>query len=112
MDDRSLYAAILGLTGPWGVEKVELQRGQGEVHVWVALPPRTFWVCPECLERAPIHDHHDRTWRHLDNGRYKTFLQARVPRLDCPRHGVKQLRMPWSEDRSRFTAITTRAEGS
>lgn len=31
MDDKKLYAAILGLTPPWGVEKVDLRLAQGEV---------------------------------------------------------------------------------
>ena len=32
MDDKSLYAAILGVKEPWGVESVELRLAQGEVH--------------------------------------------------------------------------------
>jgi len=105
MDDKMLYAAILGLTEPWGVELVELKLSEGEVHIRVALPPKTRWVCPDCLEQASIHDHQERTWRHLDTCQYKTLVHARVPRLDCPKHGVKQIRVPWAEDRSRFTAL-------
>ncbi len=105
MDDKALYAKLLGLMSPWGVEKVELKLSEGEVHVWVALPARELWVCPDCLERAPIHDHRDRVWRHLDTFQYKTLLHARVPRLNCPTHGVKQISVPWAEDGSRFTAL-------
>ena len=105
MDDKSLYATLLGLTPPWGVEKVELRLEEGEVHVWVALPPNQLWACPDCLERAPIHDHRDRVWRHLDTFQYRTMLHARVPRLNCPSHGIRQLRVPWAEDNSRFTAL-------
>jgi transposase len=47
VDDRSLYAAILGVKEPWGVDKVELRLGNGEVHIWVALPADTAWVCPD-----------------------------------------------------------------
>jgi transposase len=105
VDDKTLYARLLGLTAPWGVKNVELKLAEGEVHITVALPPEELWVCPECLERAPIHDHRERTWRHLDTFQYKTLLHARVPRLDCPTHGVKQLRVPWAEEGSRFTAL-------
>ena len=105
LNSKALYAAILGITQPWKVEKVDLQLQQGEVHVWVALPPKTRWVCPICQERAPIHDHKERAWRHLDTCQYKTILHARVPRLDCPNHGTKQLEVPWAEERSRFTAL-------
>ena len=105
MDDRALYQQILGIHEPWGVERVDLQLVQGEVHVWVALPPKTRWVCPECLELAPIHDHLERAWRHLDTCQYKTVVHARVPRLDCPHHGIHQLQVPWAEPGARFTAL-------
>lgn len=105
MDDKSLYAKLLGLTPPWGVENVELKLATGEVHIHVALPPKELWVCPECLERAPIHDHRERVWRHLDTFQYRTFLHTRIPRLNCPNHGIKQIQVPWAEDGSRFTAI-------
>src|SRR5262245_2763979 len=91
MDDKSLYAAILGLKEPWGIERVELRLAEGEVHVWVALPPKTLWVCPECHAPAPIHDHRERQWRHLDTGQYRTLVHARIPRLACPTHGTRQL---------------------
>jgi transposase len=104
-DSRTLYATLLGVTEPWGVELVEMKQEAGEVHVWVALPKHTRWVCPECLAPAPIHDHQERTWRHLDTCQFKTFVHARVPRLHCPTHGIKQLRVPWGEAGSRFTAL-------
>ena len=105
MDDRSLYAAILGVKEPWGVDKVELRLEHGEVHIWVALPPDTAWVCPDCLAAAPIHDHRERVWRHLDTCQYHTLVHARVPRLSCPTHGIRQVRVPWAEEKSRFTAL-------
>jgi transposase len=105
MDDKSLYAAILGLKEPWGVDKVELRLNDGEVHVWVALPTDTLWVCPECLAAAPIHDHRERQWRHLDTCQYRTLVHARLPRLSCPTHGIRQVRVPWAEEKSRFTAL-------
>lgn len=52
MDDKSLYAAILGVKDPWGVEEVELHLAEGEVHIWVALPEESLWVCPECVAAA------------------------------------------------------------
>jgi len=104
-DSRTLYATLLGITVPWGVELVEMKQEAGEVHVTVALPANTRWVCPECLVAAPIHDHQDRTWRHLDTCQFKTFVHARVPRLNCPTHGIRQLRVAWAEPGSRFTAL-------
>ena len=105
LDSRQLYAALLGLTGPWAIDRVEMQEKAGEVHVWVALPKGERWVCPDCLAAAPIHDHQERQWRHLDTCQFKTFVHARVPRLNCPTHGIRQLTVPWGEPGSQFTAL-------
>jgi len=101
----NLYTAVLGLKAPWRVERVETQLDAGEVHVTVALPTNTRWVCPECGAAAPIHDHQDRSWRHLDTCQFHTIVHARVPRLNCPTHGIRQLKVPWAEPGSQFTAM-------
>lgn len=101
----NLYTAVLGLKAPWSVERVETQLDAGEVHVTVALPKHTRWVCPECGAAAPIHDHQDRSWRHLDTCQFHTIVHARVPRLNCPTHGIRQLKVPWAEPGSQFTAM-------
>jgi len=105
IDSRTLYATLLGLKAPWTITDVELQQPPGEVHIRVALPEGTLWVCPECGSAAPIHDHQERHWRHLDTCQFPTFVHARIPRLKCPTHGIKQLPVPWAEAGSRFTAM-------
>ena len=102
---ENLYTAVLGLKAPWRVERVETQLDAGEVHVTVALPTNTRWVCPECGAAAPIHDHQERSWRHLDTCQFHTIVHARVPRLNCPTHGIRQLKVPWAEPGSQFTAL-------
>ena len=104
-DSRTLYATLLGLKAPWEITDVEMKQPPGEVHIRVALPEGTLWVCPQCGNAAPIHDHLDRTWRHLDTCQFPTIVHARVPRLKCPTHGIKQLPVPWAETGSRFTAM-------
>lgn len=105
IDSGSLYATLLGLRAPWVIQDVEMKPEAGEVHIQVALPAGERWVCPECLSPAPIHDHQERTWRHLDTCQYKTLIHARVPRLNCPTHGIRQLVVPWAEPGSQFTAL-------
>jgi transposase len=36
------------------------------------------------------------------------MLRARVPRVECPAHGVRQALVPWAEPRSRFTPLFER----
>ena len=47
-------------------------------------------------------------WRHLDSCGFQTFLHARIPRVNCPEHGVRQVRVSWAEPKARFTALFER----
>ena len=39
---------------------------------------------------------------------FTTWIEAEVPRIDCGTHGVKQVRVPWAEPGSQFTALFER----
>jgi len=109
MQDTELYRYVLGLEEPWDVERVELNVLHQRIDVWAVHREGVRWPCPECDEMLSIYDHTlERVWRHLDTCQFKTFLHARVPRVKCPDHGVKQVRVAWAEERSRFTALFER----
>jgi transposase len=106
MQDTELYRHVLGLEKPWKVDRVELDIRGERVDVWAVHEEGLRWVCPECRTELAIYDHApERIWRHLDTCQFKTFLHARVPRVECPTHGVKQVSIPWAEAKSRFTAL-------
>lgn len=104
MQDRQLYAQILGIETPWKVEDVELDREGGEVRVFVVWGSGRL-ECAECGARCPRHDTRRRSWRHLDTCQFRTVLEAEIPRTRCDEHGVRQVRLPWAESGSRFTAL-------
>jgi transposase len=108
MDDRSLYATILGITPPWEVARVELDDTAKAVHVWLEERTGTTFVCPECQTVSPLHDHVERSWRHLDTCQYETRLHARVPRVHCTEHGVRTVPVAWAAAHSRFTLLFER----
>ena len=105
MRDTDLYARILGVGQPWEVTDVELRLAAGEVEVKVEYAGSVAVACPACGAAAKRHDTRLRRWRHLPTCQYKTILAAEVPRVRCPEHGVKTLRVPWSEPGSGFTAL-------
>ena len=78
---------------------------EGErVDIWAAHAPGVRWPCPKCATLLPVKDHsEEREWRDLDSCQFKTFLHARPPRIRCPTHGTRQVKLPWAEARSRFT---------
>lgn len=109
MQDKELYQHLLGLTAPWTVKEVELKVEAQEIDVHVDHPRGTKFCCPECQLELPCYDHgEERRWRHLDSCQFKTILIARVPRVQCPKHGVKSASVPWAEPNSRFTILFER----
>ncbi len=83
-------------------------KGQ-RVDVFAEHAKPKSWPCPECGTACGLHDHDgERTWRHLDSCNFQTVLHARIPRVNCQQHGVRQVRVPWAEPRSRFTALFER----
>jgi transposase len=108
VDDRELYATILGVTAPWRVEGVALKRAEEVVEVRVGAEPGTAWRCPKCGAVAPGYDHVERQWRHLDTCQFQTVLKARVPRIECATHGVAMIQVPWAESGGRFTLLFER----
>ena len=107
MRDTDLYKAILGLTPPWTVVTVDLDIKGQQVTITVDAGEGPF-PCPECQTVVPGYDRKERRWRHLDTCQFTTWIVAEVPRVECPTHGVKQLRVPWAEPGSQFTALFER----
>ena len=109
MEDKDLYEYLLGIKMPWSVERIELDVKEKRVNVWVEHKGGRRWPCPECGRELKIYDHaEERSWRHLDSCAFQTHMHARIPRVECVDHGVLQVRVPWAEPHSRFTALFER----
>ncbi|MCK7569196.1 MULTISPECIES: ISL3 family transposase [Marinobacter] len=105
MDQCTLYQQILGLSSPWFVSGVELDKSQGEVVVQVDLDRSAKLVCPRCARTCPGYDSRERRWRHLDTCQFRTQVVAQVPRVQCPEHGCLTISVPWAEQNSRYTLL-------
>ncbi|RQV94835.1 ISL3 family transposase [bacterium] len=105
MQDKELYEKLLGLKTPWCVKEVDLRMDESKVTVKIAHESLVKFPCPECDELSPIHDHRPRQWRHLDTCGFITMIEADVPRVHCREHGVRQIKVPWAEPGSGFTAL-------
>ena len=104
MKDHEFYHQLLGLEKPWCVEEVKLDISKQEVEVVVECQDQN-WACPECHQRMHVHQWKKRRWRHLDSCQFKTFLEAKVPVVQCPEHGTQTVKVPWAEKRARFTSL-------
>ena len=106
MQDRTLYARLLGIEDPWRVTDVTLRLDEEQaVVVSVEMDPGAILRCPKCQSQGSRYDARKRRWRHLDTMQYRTVLVAEIPRLRCDEHGILQIAVPWSDPGSRFTAL-------
>jgi transposase len=99
--DTEFVAERLRLQPPWVVKdaKFDSKRQRVDVSLEWAGPG----ICPLCNQVAPKHDHRERVWRDLDLCADQLFLYARVPRINCPTHGIHFVLVPWATERSEFT---------
>jgi transposase len=98
----SAFSLLLDLPGVW-VRSVSFEPDR--VLVVVALRRRRL-RCPKCsysTRHRESKQHHDSVWRHLDLGRWRLDVHARLRRLRCPEHGVHVEGVPFARDGARFT---------
>jgi transposase len=65
----------------------------------------TMWVCVvrPAGARCPGYDAVEKRWRHLNFFQYRCELVAKVPRVNCPKHGVRMSEVAWASGESGLT---------
>jgi transposase len=106
MRDRDFQAKILGIEHPWIVDDVVVTMQPKTIETHVRYDGAAF--CPVCGKRVPRYDVRERRWRHLDIYEYAAYVIVQVPRVECPDDGVRQIKVPWADGRSGFTALFER----
>jgi transposase len=104
--ELGLFTAALGLSAPWRVTRTGFDGTQ--LDLWLDFPRGSRFPCPakDCAQDAcALHDTADKTWRHMDFFQYKAFLHARLPRVRCPEHGVRQVSVSWARPGSGFSML-------
>ncbi len=84
----------------------EFDVAQRRLELRLDFPRGSRFPCPEgdCAE-CEVHDTSEKRWRHLDFFQHQAFLIARVPRVRCPEHGVRQVALAWARPGSGFTLL-------
>ena len=104
MDDKALFTKILGIHLPWFIKQVVVNEKDQRVDVYVDHEPEIQVRCPKCGEFYALYDHApERVYRHLNTCQMTTYIHVRPPRVNCPRHGVKQVDSEFGENGSDMT---------
>jgi transposase len=75
--------------------------------VWLRPWKRQRSRCGRCQRRCPGYDQGTpgRRWRSVDLGLVRTLVQADLPRVRCPEHGVVAAHVPWAEHGAGHTRV-------
>ena len=111
MDGNEILLLGLGIQSPWQLvdQRLETDKQPHELHLQVQAERGAHYPCPECGELCSAHDFTDKTWRHLNFFQHHCYIHASVPRVKCPRHGVKLVEVPWARKGSAFTLLFEQA---
>jgi transposase len=105
MESKELFEMALGLSGGWRVERSEFAGEPRKLEIVLGYAPGQHFSCPQCGQLCAGYDASEKRWRHLNFFQYPCELVARVPRVDCPEHGVRQIEVPWARVGSGFTLM-------
>jgi transposase len=75
------------------------------VNIFVEYHKKATFPCSCGLEGLKIHDRILRQWRALDIGSFQTIIHLALPRIKCPKCGVKIIKVGWAREHSHFTYL-------
>jgi transposase len=103
---EDLFRIALGLEKPWLIKSIEFRVEEKQLDLYIDFEIGSKFPCPLCDNSGcHVHDTIERTWRHLNFFQFKTYLHCRVPRTECDKCGVKQVKVPWARKSSGFTLL-------
>lgn len=71
--NEELFTLALNLQEPWNVKKIEFNKDERRLDIWIDFAPGLKFEYPECGKRDnPVHDTNDKIWRHLNFFQNKT----------------------------------------
>jgi transposase len=111
VESRDILALGLGVTPPWRLadQRLDTDRSPHVLEIRLEAERGAMFACPVCGRACKAHDFKDFTWRHLNFFQHHCRITARVPRTDCPEHGVRRAQVPWAREGSGFTLLFEQA---
>ena len=92
MGAQDVLALGLGVEFPWRLvdQRLNTSKQPHVLEILLEVERGSTFPCPECGTACKAHDFKEFTWRHLNFFQHHCLITARVPRTDCPEHGVKR----------------------
>ena len=100
-----LLSQILNLGDGWIVKDILVNESFKEVDIFIEYIKSTG-TCPSMKTECKIYDYRDvRRFRHLDLFEYKTFINAKLPRVINDKSEVNTIDLSWAGARVSYTYL-------
>lgn len=105
MESKELLNTLLKLGKEWNVVDIRINSFLKEIDIFIEYI-ETTGICPKTKEECKIYDFRDyRRFRHLDIFEYKTFLNAKLPRVVNKKSEVNTIELSWADKRVSYTYL-------
>lgn len=101
---EDFFEKLLNFGPEWKVEKIDFNE-DNEVDIYLK------WNLDDYKKRHIatyefVHDYRDyRRWRHLDIMQFKTYINAKIPRIKTKDGKIESIKVPWASEGNRHTFL-------
>jgi transposase len=101
---EDFFEKLLNFGPEWKVEKIDFNE-DNEVDIYLK------WNLDDYKKRHVatyefVHDYRDyRRWRHLDIMQFKTYINAKIPRIKTKDGKIESIKVPWASEGNRHTFL-------
>lgn len=104
---ENFFDNLLNFGSEWKVERVVVN-SKNEVDIFIKFELEEYKK-NHIEDFEFIHDYSDfRRWRHLNILQYKTFINAKIPRVKLKDGKIKSVKVPWSDAGKHHTYLFER----
>lgn len=101
-----MFRTALQLEEPWKLTHLEFDNQDQAWHLFIDFERGATFACPLCETSCKAYDTEKKHWRHLDFWDWKTFMHARLPRVNCNAcNKITQVSVKWARSLSHFTLL-------
>ena len=105
MENKDLLSRLLNFGDDWKVIDILVNEHFKEVDIYLEYSSKQG-LCPITNEVSPIFDFREsRRFRHLDIFEYKTYINARIPRVSNKNRAINSIKLSWAGNRTSFTYL-------
>ena len=102
---EEFFDKLLNFGNEWKVERIDFDTEKKSVEIFVKFQLDKYKTHHKETYLG-LHDYREiRHWRHLDILQFKTFINAKIPRIKTKEGKILSVEVPWADSNERHTYL-------